>query len=72
MLFGKVSGDKLEFPLDVLRKVDDVSFEWVAGATDLHTAVRAATEFGRRSPGEYVVFDRRTQRVIARFNAALE
>jgi hypothetical protein len=58
----------MESCLDVLKKLDEVSFEWVAGVRDLQTAAMTVEELEGRSPGEYVVFDRRTQRIVAKFN----
>jgi hypothetical protein len=62
----------LEISLDVLKKQNEVDFQWVLGAPDLQTAETAVERLGVRSPGEYVIFDRRTQQVIAKLKVGLQ
>ena len=61
----------MEFPFDILRKIDVVNFEWVEVVRDLQTAEARVQELQARSPGEYVVFSQRTQQIVARFNSLM-
>lgn len=59
----------MEPALDILKKKDILNFEWIEGVRDLHTAESRIQELQARSPGEYIVFSRGTQQVVARFNS---
>lgn len=61
----------MEPPFDILKKIDVVNFEWVEVVRDLRTAGARIKELQACSPGEYVVFSRRTQQIVARFNALM-
>ena len=56
---------------DILKRIDAVNFEWVEVVRDLQTAEASVQELQARSPGEYVVFSRRTQQIVARFNSQM-
>jgi hypothetical protein len=56
-------------PFDILKKTGAVNFEWVEAVRDLQTAEARIQELQARSPGEYVVFDPRTQQIVGRFNS---
>jgi len=49
---------------DILMKVDAVSFRWVAVAQSLQAAQAQIKQLQTLSPGEYVVFDQRTQQIV--------
>jgi hypothetical protein len=61
----------MEFPFDILRKIDVVSFEWVEAVPDLQTGQARIRELQAHSPGEYVIFSQRTQQIVARFNSLM-
>jgi hypothetical protein len=61
----------MEFPFDILRKIDVVNFEWVEVVRDLQTAKVRIQELQEHSPGEYVVFSQSTQQIVARFNSRM-
>jgi hypothetical protein len=50
---------------DILQKIDDLNFLWIAAVGDLRTARAQVMELQRRTPGDYIVFDERTQQVVA-------
>jgi len=56
---------------DILEKIDEVSFRWLEVAQDLRSAKSRIEERQALSPGEYVVFDRCTQRIVAESNLTL-
>jgi hypothetical protein len=58
-------GATVESLLDILQKIDDVNFLWIEEVGDLRTAIARIEELQARTPGEYVVFDQRTQKVVA-------
>lgn len=55
----------MKSPFDILQKIDDVNFLWIEVVGDLRTALARIEELQARTPGEYVVFDQRTQQVVA-------
>ena len=61
----------MDFPFDILRKIDVVNFEWVEVVLDLQTAEARIQELQAHSPGEYVVFSQRAQQIVARFNSLM-
>jgi hypothetical protein len=61
----------MEFPFDILRKIDVVNFEWVEVVRDLQTAEARIQELQAHSPGEYVIFSQGTQQIVARFNSLM-
>jgi hypothetical protein len=61
----------MEFPFDILRKIDVVNFEWVEVVRDLQTAEARIQELQARSPGEYVIFSQRTQQIVARLKSPM-
>jgi hypothetical protein len=54
---------------DILKKTDTVNFAWVEIVRDLKTAEARIQELQARSPGEYVVFSRRTHQIVGRSNS---
>jgi hypothetical protein len=59
----------LDPPFDILKKTDATNFEWIEVVRDLQTAESRVQELRVRSPGEYVVFSRRTQQIVATFKS---
>jgi hypothetical protein len=64
-------GAAMNSPFDILKRRDAVNFEWVEVVQDLQTAEARVQELQARSPGEYVVFDSRTQQIVGRFNSLM-
>jgi hypothetical protein len=54
---------------DILEKIDEVNFRWLEAMQDLQSANSRIEERQALSPGEYVVFDRRTQQIVAKSNS---
>ena len=63
------TGDAVEPPFDILKKLDVVNFEWIEVVRDLQTAEARIREFQARSPGEYVIFSQRTQQIVSSFDS---
>jgi hypothetical protein len=56
---------------DILKKIDAFNFEWVEAVRDLKAAEARIQELLARSPGEYVIFSRYTQEIVATFNSLM-
>jgi hypothetical protein len=54
----------MESLFDILKKVDAVNFRWMAVAKSLQAAQAQIKKLQQSSPGEYVVFDPRTQQIV--------
>ena len=54
---------------DILKKVDEVNFRWVAVAQSLQAAQIQIEQLQASSPGEYVVFDQRTQQIVVNLHS---
>ena len=50
--------------LDILREFDDASRKWIEAATDADAARARVRELAAQSPGTYLIFNQRTQRMI--------
>jgi len=61
----------MKSPFDILEKIDEVNFRWLEAAQDLQSAKSRIEERQALSPGEYVVFDRRTQQIVAKSNSTI-
>jgi hypothetical protein len=59
------------FYFDILEKIDELNFRWLETAQDLQGAKTRIEERQALSSGEYVVFDRRTQQIVAKSNLML-
>ena len=55
--------------LDILMRQEDGSFIWLEAVHDLHTAKVRLQQLSSANPGEYFVFDQRTQKVVANVGA---
>ena len=52
--------------LDILKRQMDGSFVWIEAASEMQLAEERISQFASREPGEYFVFDQRTQQVVAK------
>lgn len=52
--------------LDILKREQDGSFIWLEAAHDLERARARLRELVTRTPGEYFVFDQKTQEIVAK------
>jgi hypothetical protein len=52
--------------LDILKRQKDGSFVWIEAASDAEVAAERLSQLASISPGEYFVFDQRTQQIVAR------
>jgi hypothetical protein len=55
----------VESLFDILQKIGDLNFLWIEAVGDIRTAKARIVELQELTPGEYVVFDQRTQRIVA-------
>lgn len=52
--------------LDILKRQRDGSFLWIEAASEIDIAERRITQLALAEPGEYFVFDQRTQQIVAK------
>ena|ERR1700719_3259914 len=52
--------------LDILRRERDGSFIWIEAAQDVEGAKARLEELVAATPGEYFVFDQRSQEIVAK------
>jgi hypothetical protein len=52
--------------LDILKRQRDGSFVWIEAASDLRVAEDRISQLAERDPGEYFVFDQRSQQIVAK------
>jgi len=55
--------------LDILKRTEDGSFVWMEAANDLSLAKIRLQELVDDNPGEYFVFDQRSQQIVAKMAA---
>ena len=55
--------------LDILKRTEDGSFVWMEAANDLSVAKARLQELVNRTPGEYFIFDQRSQQIVAKMAA---
>lgn len=55
-------------PIDIIRVQSDETLLWMEAADNLTDAKFRARELILNSPGEYIVYDRETQRLISLFS----
>jgi hypothetical protein len=55
--------------LDILRRERDGSFIWVEAAHDQKLAEARLEELAAAAPGEYFVFDQRSQQIVAKLTS---
>jgi hypothetical protein len=52
--------------LDILKRQRDGSFVWIEAASEMDAAEKRITQLASAEPGEYFVFDQRTQQIVAK------
>jgi hypothetical protein len=52
--------------LDILRRQSDGSFVWIEAVSDLRVAEERIAYLAGAAPGEYFVFDQRSQEIVAK------
>jgi hypothetical protein len=52
--------------LDILRRQSDGSFVWIEAVSDLRVAEERISHLAGADPGEYFVFDQRSQEIVAK------
>jgi hypothetical protein len=52
--------------LDILKRQNDGGFVWIESASDVQVAGERISKLADKEPGEYFVFDQRTQRIVAK------
>ena len=52
--------------LDILKRQKDGSFVWIEARSDMHIAEQRIAQLATTEPGEYFVFDQRTQQIVAK------
>jgi hypothetical protein len=58
-------------PYDILRRHNDGSFIWLEASPELgHAKDRLQTLYSA-APGEYFVFDQRSQQIVAKISSSL-
>jgi hypothetical protein len=55
-------------PFDILRRHADGSFVWLEDARDLQVARTRLHELFAITPGEYFVFDQKSQQIVAKLS----
>jgi len=57
-------------PFDILKRHADGSFIWLEAAGDLGGAQVRMLALATATPGEYFVFDQRSQQIVAKLSTA--
>jgi|SRR5580658_8308867 hypothetical protein len=52
-------------PFDILKRHLDGGFIWLEASSDLRTAKVRLVELHSKTPGDYFVFDQRSQQIVA-------
>jgi hypothetical protein len=52
--------------LDILRRQSDGSFVWIEAVSDMQVAEERISHLASGAPGEYFVFDQKSQQIVAR------
>jgi hypothetical protein len=52
--------------LDILKRQSDGSFVWIEAVSDLRVAEERISHLASMAPGEYFVFDQRSQQIVAK------
>ena len=58
-------------PYDILRRHTDGSFIWLEAASELSHAQDRLQQLNAVTPGEYFVFDQKSQQIVARISNSL-
>ena len=52
--------------LDILKRQSDGGFVWIEAANDLPAAAQRISQLADAEPGEYFVFDQRSQQIVSK------
>jgi hypothetical protein len=52
--------------LDILKREDDGGLVWIEAAADVQVAEERIAQLAYTQPGEYFVFDQRSQQIVAK------
>ena len=68
MQIGVVAeGEMMRTPhLDILKRQSNGEFVWIEAASDVRVAEERISYLAEANPGEYLVFDQRTQQIVAK------
>ena len=58
-------------PYDILRRHNDGSLIWVEAASELSHAQDRLQQLNAATPGDYFVFDQKSQQIVARTSSSL-
>jgi hypothetical protein len=58
-------------PYDILRRHNDGSLIWVEAASELSHAKDRLQQLNAVTPGDYFIFDQKSQQIVARIAASL-
>ncbi|HEX3118792.1 MAG TPA: hypothetical protein VHP80_06830 [Candidatus Acidoferrum sp.] len=58
-------------PYDILRRHHDGSFIWMEAASELSHAKDRLQQLYAAMPGEYFVFDQKSQQIVAKISSCL-
>jgi hypothetical protein len=58
-------------PYDILRRHSDGSLIWVEAASELSHAKDRLQQLNAAKPGEYFIFDQKSQQIVAKVPASL-
>jgi hypothetical protein len=58
-------------PYDILRRHSDGSFIWLEAASELGRAKDRLQQLYSAVPGEYFVFDQKSQQIVAKVSSSL-
>ena len=58
-------------PYDILRRHNDGSLIWVEAACELSHAKDRLQQLNTANPGDYFVFDQKSQQIVARIASSL-
>ena len=58
-------------PYDILRRHSDGSFIWLEAAAELAHARDRLQQLYAATPGEYFVFDQKSQQIVAKISSSL-
>ncbi|HXN51156.1 MAG TPA: hypothetical protein VN943_04405 [Candidatus Acidoferrum sp.] len=52
--------------LDILKRQSDGTFVWIEAVSDMRVAEERISQLACAAPGEYFVFDQKSQQVVAK------
>jgi hypothetical protein len=58
-------------PYDILRRHTDGSFIWLEASEELGRAKERLQKLYAAAPGDYFVFDQKSQQIVARISSSL-